>query len=160
MPSQKKHHTKSWVAICSLISAFAAWWLFSSPENLSSPFPIPQTDIQIQIRLRATHPFLAEYSRTLLISRSNQHLEFKLFPDTGGYGRLNVYAIGSSHLRIVGPFETTTLRTDTLQPELQELPQNIQIHYLATFTQTADGKWRFVSSSERPESPLQPPAGA
>jgi hypothetical protein len=61
----------------------------------------------------AKHPFLAEYDRVLVLERDGKELARRpMFPDTGGYGRTNVYDLGNSKTLLLSAFDAYVLDYD------------------------------------------------
>src|SRR5258708_5713365 len=78
-------------------------------------YAVPGTDVELVIELKPMHPFLAEYERTLIVLRSSEREERKMFPDTGGYLRTNVYSVEGGRLLVKGFFDEWLVQTDPLQ---------------------------------------------
>jgi hypothetical protein len=120
-------------------------------------YALPNEKILVVIRREPMHPFLAEYKRVLEVRASSAIATRELLPDTGGYGRINMYRLGHSELLLRGFFEALVIdlpggevRSATraaLAPE--------QMEYLGAFDDT-DGDWRFFHPTERPELALIP----
>ena len=120
-------------------------------------YAVPNENILVVIRREPMHPFLAEYKRVLEVRASGAIATRELFPDTGGYGRINLYRLGRSGLLLRGFFETWVIdipsggirnaTSAALAPE--------QMEYVGAFDET-NGNWRFFYSDERPEVALIP----
>ena len=104
--------------------------------------------IIVRVSLKHSHPFLAEYKRTLEIEHVGQLQKKKIFPDTGGYawvviaddrGRLEVKDLDGVQFSIPLPSSTTASRK-----------------YLGKFDFDAKRVYRFIPASSDTHEP-QPP---
>jgi len=104
--------------------------------------------IIVRVGLKHSHPFLAEYKRTLEIKHVGQLQKKEIFPDTGGYawvviaddrGRLEVKDLDGVQFSMPLPSSTTASRK-----------------YLGKFDFDAKRVYRFIPASSDPHEP-QPP---
>lgn len=121
-----------------------------------APLALPR-DVRLWVELKPTHPFLAEYDRTLLLTRGQSEVRQQLFPDTGGYGRLNIYVQNRDAVVVKGPFEELLIHLDSLKVEKLPRPLVVPGQYLAAFAKDSEGTWRFVSVSEAQEVSVEAP---
>jgi len=121
----------------------------------SSFFSVPGTNVSLQIVLKPTHPYLAEYERTLIVSNGQQKATSRIFNDTGGYGKLNIYSTGPRSILVQGPFEVVGVNLDTLTIESNPAPTRVSPNYLATFTKSNNSGWRFIPASEQSEQEIK-----
>jgi hypothetical protein len=133
-----------------VIAAFAF-----SPEY-KAVTQLPGTDAQLTMTLKSSHPFLAEYDRTLVLSYGNKEGASQLLlNDTGGYSRSQLYALPSGEFVITSYFDqratistknkSISIRKETLPPEAK---------YLGAFTDDSSRTWRFMNAVESPEQSL------
>ena len=131
----------------------------------SASMSVPGSRDSIRIVLKSTHPFLAEYDRSLRIERDGQltQAEVPLFPDTGGYARVNVYEQDAVLvLRTAGPDEYLLERsTGRLSTRSLEAGTSKAVASEATFVGAFDfddqGTFAFIPASQSPERKLGPP---
>jgi hypothetical protein len=117
---------------------------------------IPSHELTLKVTLTATHAFLAEYDRKLLIRGSQGcHQEVSLFTDTGGYGLLHVYAGPGRQLFLRGHFDAYRLygHCGVEVVELSSLPANLE--YIGAFDNDDKGDWVFLPRSSRPLKPFK-----
>jgi hypothetical protein len=104
--------------------------------------------VTVRVGLRHSHPFLAEYKRTLEIEHAGQIEKKEIFPDTGGYawvviaddrGRLEVRDLDGVQFSM--PLKSSTAATRT---------------YLGKFDFDSKRVYRFIPASSDPQEP-QPP---
>jgi hypothetical protein len=122
-----------------------------------APLTLPGSDARLWVELKPTHPFLAEYDRTLTVTRGASEARQALFPDTGGYGRLNIYVQSPEVTIVKGPFEELLVRVDTLRIEKLTTPFPAPGKYVAAFDKASEGTWRFIPASEENEVPVGGP---
>lgn len=125
-------------------------------RSIPSPsFSVPGTDASLQIILKPTHPYLAEYERTLVVSKGPQKVTSRIFNDTGGYGKLNIYSNGPRSILVQGPFEVVSVNLDSLTIESNPSATKVSTNYLATFTNSNTSGWRFIPASEQSEQEIK-----
>ena len=141
-----------------VLVAGGALLLFDHPTTFrsKSSLSLPDAEVKLWVELRPTHPYLSEYDRVLVATRGESENQVPLFPDTGGYGRLNIYAVGSQRILVRGPHEEFLVHTDTLKIEKIQQPEHNIYKYLAAFAKAEDGTWRFIPASEADEVNVTP----
>lgn len=72
---------------------------------------------------RASHPFLAEFSRRITITCGASHRSLTLLPDPGRMGRVELVRRGAGRLAITDAFQSATLRTSDLAV-VESRPEN------------------------------------
>jgi hypothetical protein len=117
-------------------------------------YSVPATNVEVAIELKPTHPFLAEYERTLILASRTKRQEQKMFPDTGGYLRTNLYSLEGGRFLVKGFFDEWLVQTQPLQinESSQSMPPGGT--FIGAFDDTGDGRWRFIPAAERIEQPL------
>lgn len=121
-----------------------------------APLALPG-DVRLWVELKPTHPFLAEYDRILFITRGQTEVRQMLFPDTGGYGRLNIYVQNRNSVVVKGPFDEFVIHIDSLQVEKPPKPLAAPGQYLAAFAKDSEGTWRFILVTEADEVSVEAP---
>ncbi|SRR6266566_1335499 len=131
--------------------------LWPAPTYRAS-YSVAGTNVEVAIELKPMHPYLAEYERTLILAGSTKQKEQKMFPDTGGYLRTNVYSLGDGRFLIKGFFDEWLVQTQPLQ--INESLQTNQPRgiFIGAFDDI-DHKWRFIPAAERTEQPVIPSGG-
>ena len=144
------------IAIAGAVIAILGVLLFGQRTTTSSlaPLTLPDGNTRLRVELKPTHPFLAEYDRTLTVNRGNSEVRQELFQDTGGYGRLNIYILSPEVVIVSGPFEELLVNVGTLKIEKLTKPLQIKGTYLAAFAKAPEGTWRFIPAAEAGEIPV------
>lgn len=142
-----------------LVVSLVALLLFGHRTVTFSPAPLmlPGSEVRLWVELKPSHPYLAEYDRMLFVTRGNSEARQTLFPDTGGYGRLNIYLQGSEAVVVKGPFEELLVHLDTLRIEKLSKPTKPLGAYLAAYAKAPEGTWRFIPATEAGEVSLEVP---
>jgi hypothetical protein len=119
----------------------------------------PDSDLRLTVKLRPSHPFLAEYDRVLLLSGGSGVLEeIELFPDTGGYALVNVYRLpsgdflvraGGNHRYVVGMKARSVTPDLTTTPESRARPPDAE--FVGAFDFDSSRTWRFIGPEQRSE---------
>ena len=136
----------------------ASFWLASATASDTvrvGPLELANGEVRLWVELVPTHPRLSEYKRTLVVSRGGAEVRQTLFPDTGGYGRLNIYRQSGEVLVVRGPFDALLVHLDPLRIEMPPQPTMASGKYVAALAQGADGAWRFIPAAEAGELPLE-----
>ena len=116
---------------------------------------MPGTDVTVT-RV-ATHPFLARFNLTLTVNAAGCSVGSDLFPDTGGVSRRNIYRDSAARLYVIGQFDVRRFDLQSCRIELMEFRfLETGLGFVGSFDTDASGRWRFLSSEERPERPFQP----
>ena len=152
-------HVVTKFVLAGLAITLVALLLFGHRTVTFSPVPLtlPGSEVKLWVELKPSHPYLAEYDRVLFVSRGNSEARQALFPDTGGYGRLNIYLQGSEAAVVKGPFEELLVHLDTLRIEILLKPTKPLGTYLAAYAKAPEGTWRFIPAAEAGEVSLEIP---
>jgi len=139
-----------------LLSMVAA---FVFPPVIEATFALPDTSDRIVARISPSHPYLAEYERSIeLIGRNGQSVRARLFPDTGGYRRTQIYRGSDGSYYAKGFFDVARLDpTATSITMTESVP--VDSTYLGAFDADASKTWRFLTPEESYEEPLIPQGG-
>jgi hypothetical protein len=63
----------------------------------SASFSVPDMSVSVALERESIHPFLADYDRTLiLLVNGREESRMKMFKDTGGYSRTNIFKVSES----------------------------------------------------------------
>jgi hypothetical protein len=131
----------------------------SRPE--SAVLRYPGSSFAARIERSATHLFLAEYDRVLVLERDGREVARRaMFPDSGGYGRTNAYDLGQSKTLLLSAFDAYVLDYD--RAEIRALDRNgaaARGTYIGAFDSDTDGHWRFIGAAEKPEASVEPKGG-
>jgi hypothetical protein len=146
------------LAFAALI-AFVVWSVIS-PPTYEIEYSVPGSPIRVVARYTPMHAYLAEYERSLVVVRADgARAEVKLFPDTGGYARAQLYETDGEVLYLKGYFDVVRIGGATGQAELVATAVPEGARYLGAFDSVRDVGWRFLVPSESPEQPLKPKGG-
>ena len=128
-------------------------------QERSADFAVPGSDLVLEVGLEHGHLYLAEYARTLTIKSGGEVIASeKLYFDTGGYARVNVYRLDPVRLLLSteGDYDyvleqpsKTLSRTPVKN---HERPTGAK--YVGAFDWSAPGVWQFVRASDRDEIPI------
>ena len=115
--------------------------------------------IRLRLTRVATHPFLSRYRLTLQVEGPQGcRATAELFPDTGYAGRRNVYQQASGAITVLGQYDARVFVRDSCTIRLVEFQSLVgQATFLGAFDVDAQKRWRFISSSVRPERPFENP---
>lgn len=113
----------------------------------------------IEISRDATHPFIADYDRTLKLLRDDSLVaERKMFRDTGGYSRANLYRISSSRYVVRSAFDVYLV--DVAEGQIAELEGEAGSgEFVGAFDTGGARRWRFIPAEEREELSVAPRGG-
>lgn len=116
--------------------------------------------IKITIKLKKDHLYLPEYERYLTVEMNGKKLKHKMFTDTGGYTRVNLYQTQFNKYIIRGYFNTYIINTKkfTIKEESNRSLENG--NYLGGFIWAPKYEvWKFVSANKLSERKLEPKGG-
>jgi hypothetical protein len=145
-----------------------AGWLF--PAKNEATVDLPGTRRQLVLKLRSTHPFLAEYDRRLILRKDGMELGgLDLMNDSGGYGRAQLYRLPDGMFALLGSFQFvrfdaasgafSTVDIGSLRSWRGALRSPIvpgDAVYLGAFDRDREHRWRFQDALESPELPMTP----
>jgi hypothetical protein len=135
-------------------AAIAAYsWRASFAGSTEAEYEIPGGRARIVSRIEPMHRFLAEYERAILIvSPDGRKVETRLFPDTGGYKRTQLYRAADGTYYAKGFFDVAHLDPGSMNIALSEaVPTGSS--YLGAFDVAGHG-WRFLPANESREQSL------
>lgn len=155
-----RHVSLAFAAIFVLFAGLFTYDL-AYPPNIDAPYRLPNSNTQILMRLTRSHPWLAEYKRTLLLTYSNgASLSVELFPDTGGYSRAQLYLGADGIYYVKGYFDSA--RIDVANKIINALDAKLptKLTYLGAFDEDIKRrKWKFYSAEESKEQSLEAGGG-
>jgi hypothetical protein len=104
----------------------------------------------------ATDPFLQRFDLTMKVQGTEGcSSSTELFPDTGYAGRRNVYLAAKGMVYVVGQYDARVIDSLTCRTSLSEFRHlDREVIFLGSFDQDEDKRWRYFSSSQRPELPF------
>jgi hypothetical protein len=138
--------------IALLISLGAYDYYF--PATYEAAIKLPAPGVRVLMQFQPDQPFLAEYRRFLVLRRpGTEDQRIEMFPDTGGYGRTQVYRLPDGGFLVQGYFD---------EVKIDPAIRNLAVHYNgpdagATYIGAFDrsgGEWRFVEAKYSPEQKL------
>jgi hypothetical protein len=113
----------------------------------------------LKVDLTHMHPYLAEYKRrAILLVAERVELSQELFPDTGGYSRVNLYRLSPDRY-YVATFGNEDYSLDIAEGRLEVVRTQAHIapsgaEFVGAFDWRRNSGWGFVPQSERPEIPI------
>jgi len=129
------------------------------PTEYTAQYRLPGSALLLSVELHQSHPFLAEYDRSLVLEGGARKLvEIDLFPDTGGYALVNLYrsASGDYVVRTQGNhYYILTLASGSITPHEDHTglvtARAAGEEFVGAFDFDAQRGWRFISAAERSE---------
>ncbi|WP_303747912.1 hypothetical protein [Stenotrophomonas pigmentata] len=119
----------------------------------SATFTEQSTGATIQIDLEPTHPYLAEYSRTLIFKKSGfPDSRHQLSKDTGGYAAANLYKCADNLMMLDSYSEFVLVDTSTGKISPGNCPASST--YVGMFDGGGSKPWAFFPASQRSEKAL------
>jgi hypothetical protein len=133
---------------------FCAGCNSNTPEPASAE--IASARLQLTIVRMATDPFLQRFDLTMKVQGTEGcSSSTELFPDTGYAGRRNVYLAAKGMVYVVGQYDARVIDSLTCRTSLSEFRHlDREVIFLGSFDQDEDKRWRYFSSSQRPELPF------
>lgn len=102
-----------------------------------------------------SHPYLAEYDRSIVVVWANGGgSSAKLFPDTGGYARSQLYQRRDGSLFVKGFFDVAHVDPSKVSIMVNSLPVPQDASYIGAFDYVQDFGFRFLRPEESDEQPL------
>jgi hypothetical protein len=129
---------------------------FVFPPEYKAVTQLPGTDAHLTMTLKPSHPFLAEYERTLTLSHGNKDdVRQVLLSDTGGYSRSQLYALPNGDFLLTSYFDQRAI-ISTKNKSISILKETLSsdAKYLGAFTDDSSRTWRFMKAVESPEQSL------
>lgn len=126
----------------------------NTPESASAE--IGSARLQLIIVRMATDPFLQRFNLTMKVQGAEGcSSSTELFPDTGYAGRRNVYLAAKGMVYVVGQYDARVIDSLTCRTSLSEFRHlDRDVIFLGSFDQDEEKRWRYFSSSQRPELPF------
>ena len=142
------------VALAALIALVA--WSFVDPPTYEIEYTLPADSIRLVAGFTPMHAYLAEYERSLAVVRADgTRTEVKLFPDTGGYRRGQLYQAEDGTLYLKGYFDVARVDPKTREVSVASSAIPAGTRYLGAFDYVRNEGWRFFVPAESPEQPLE-----
>lgn len=130
-------------------------WAFVFPPVYEAEHTIDFPNTRIKMQFAPSHPYLAEYARSVEVVWANgRESTAKLFPDTGGYSRSQLYQDSNGSLFIKGYFDVARINPaeGTIMVNSGPVPQAAK--YLGAFAYVSDVGFRFRPPAASAEEPL------
>lgn len=135
-------------------------WSFVDPPTYEIEYTVPGDSTRLVARFTPMHAYLAEYERSLLVVGPNgTRSEVKLFPDTGGYRRAQLYQAGDGTLYFKGYFDVARVDPKTRAVDVGSSAVPSGTRYLGAFDYVRDVGWKFLQPAESQEQPLEATGG-
>jgi hypothetical protein len=104
---------------------------------------------ELAIIRQPAHAFLAEYTRVVQLLRSQTVLSSdSLFMDTGGYGRLELFALGGDRYVLRGPMEAHLINTAAASITLLGTTNAPTGKLLGVFDADSSGVWAYMATRD------------
>jgi hypothetical protein len=117
---------------------------------------VPDQQLALSVRREHAHWFLAEYKRTAILETPERHLSCVLPVDTGGTVRINVYRATPTRYILRDRFSALEIVRDR-GGDCGDLPAaDVSGVFVGAFD-AVDGRWQFLTPSERGELAFDPP---
>jgi hypothetical protein len=122
-------------------------------------YAFPTSGFGIEVELEPTHPYFAEYKHFAYLTKAGQRIaSAELFPDTGGYARLNLYWVNERiwTLRGFHDIQTIDLAKATITAGGPHAGDD-RLMFVGAFDLTENGSsvaWNFVPARDRSEMPV------
>ncbi len=126
-----------------------------SANSKPAEFKVPQSNVSLVIEREPTHAFLAEYNRTLvLFVDGKERTRIRMFPDTGGYSRTNIYKASNSIYILRDAADVYELDVANLTLKGRESREAKGI-FVGCFDMDDLREWGFIAATEREEMPAE-----
>jgi hypothetical protein len=109
----------------------------------------------VRIRFKSSHPDLAEHDREVVFTNHNgKSLSAKLFPDTGGYARSQLYESRDGKFYLQGYFDVAVLDAggEFIKVGSYEIPSSAK--YIGAVDFVSKVGLRYLSPADSPEQHL------
>jgi hypothetical protein len=127
---------------------------YAFPPTYKAAVDLPGTSSTVGIELEPMHLYLAEYQRTLVLrSPGTADVRIKMFPDTGGYARAQLYRLSDGRFSLRGFFDAYVIDPRALTIS-EEKGATRGGSYLGAFDDRGH-EWRFNEAAVSPEQSLK-----
>ena len=132
----------------------------------SAEYKIPETDLALGVELKQINAPLAEYERSLIVSRAGLVFQrVALSADIGGYSLLNLYKLSSGEYVLDydgNPYYRIDPTTGTVHAKLRGIPigepdRPLRETYIGAFDFDHHYVWQFFPASQRAERKVELP---
>ena len=155
----RRRFLKTVAAAFAALLAFIGWSYVDPPTN-EIEYTLHADSTRLVAGFTPMHTYLAEYERSLTVVRPDgTRTEVKLFPDTGGYRRGQLYQAEDEILYLKGYFDVARVNSKTGEVKVVSNLVPTGAKYLGAFDYIRDIGWRFLLPSESPEQPLEATGG-
>src|SRR6267143_284648 len=111
--------------------------------------------VQLEYTLKAAHPYLAEYHRTLRVVFGHNQIDVPLEMDTGGFLLMNIYRLPDRRLMLFDGLSHIVIDPQRETAEHINAPAHASVaEYVGCFDWPHGGSFGFISGSARPEKPF------
>lgn len=135
-----------------------AGFAYYFPPTYEATAKLPYSPVEIIVLIAPTHPYLAEYQRTLLLrSAGSPDQRVNMFPDTGGYARTQLYRLPDGKFLVSSFFDAFVIDLSKRSiAAYTESTAHVGV-YLGAFDDTGPDyakEWKFIDASQSPEQDL------
>ena len=146
-------------AALAVLFAFVAWSFVDRP-TCEVEYTLSADATRLITGFTPMHAYLAEYERSLAVVRADgTRSEIKLFPDTGGYGRGQLYRAEDGALYLKAYFDVARVDPKTREVSVVSSVVPAGAQYLGAFDYIRNVGWKFLVPAESPELPLEATGG-
>ena len=125
----------------------------TSPERAT--FFVLHSNTSVTVERLSRNLYLAEYERTIIIEKGGRPIkQLKMFPDTGGYSRANLYRLDGQTLLLRDAADSYTIDLVN-QAVFKDESRREAGTFLGSFDRDGSKTWRFLPVGERPEMPTE-----
>ncbi len=157
-PSARRRAARRWTVLAILgllvvtgIAVYGVTLMIKGPGAQAAAYSLQGTALQIRLEIRQQSIFSTTFDRTVRVNTRERQRQADLRPDTGGFGRINLYRQADRVMAVAwGSTIGAVINTGDIEvlpgPTLPESP----VGYLGAFDMDERKRLRFYSASECP----------
>lgn len=157
-PSTRRRAARRWTILAILalvavtgIAVYGVTILIKGPGAQAAAYSLQGTALQIRIEIRQQSIFSTTFDRTVRVNTRDRQRQADLRPDTGGFGRINLYRQADRVMAVAwGSTIGAAISTGDIEvlpgPTLPESP----VGYLGAFDMDENKKLRYYSAADCP----------
>ncbi len=157
-PSARRRAARRWTILAILalvavtgVAVYGVTILIKGPGAQAAAYSLQGTALQIRVEIRQQSIFSSTFDRTVRVNTRDRQRQADLRPDTGGFGRVNLYRQAERVMAVAwGSTISATISTGDIEvlpgPTLPESP----VGYLGAFDMDENKKLRFYSATDCP----------